>query len=676
MVDEREALEYYNQIRVKGAAAIRQLSSFAESRGAMMEMDGTTVPRSRLLNELADELERKAFTIAVVGEFSRGKSTLLNALLKRPDLLPTSIMPSTAAITVLHYSEQEHATVTYNDGTVKKNVPLAELSHYVVGSGLDGKDVSTRAARKMRSLKSEQDAESLSFAEMGNDVRKQLEASHAASQVKQVDVYCNSPFLQGGICVVDTPGIGSVNPEHGEATRAFIHRADAVIFLINTDPVISASECNFLAFLQDYVSNFVFAITKIDRYSDAERDQSIAYTTQTIREYAEIDEPRVFPASAKIYLEGLAEKDERKMEESGFPEFIEGLDVYLIRERGKLLLQNAVRSVKPHFEDLKKVVQMEMQSLDLNTEELQQKLHNMRPVVNEAQQVQKAIVEMIDREIGEVGGLIHDGVDWLRCTIGLKKAVFDEIDLYDWQELQRSNEKLPIFVRQAMNESLKSVLGRVVMQLTNFRREIIEWCIEMMDKMDQELPFDLARYRETMEWEFTFEFDSAAFLDNLKKVGTVAIGSTIALTLAGIVLFGGVGAVALVGGLLAGTGMTGILKERTRKQLKHELSEPLDQLGQRMMSELEQEIIQNLTDFRRDITLAMGSAITGVSEMIQQIESVIHSSEFNAHERKETLERQMQMLDDINDDLFETRFWAGYARGQGAGAKREAVAHT
>ncbi len=663
VVDEREALEYYNQIRAKGAGAIRDLAAFAEARGAMVEVEGESVPRARLLGELADELEHKAFTIAVVGEFSRGKSTLLNALLGRPNLLPTAIMPSTAAITVLHYGEREYARVEYRDGVVRENVPLSDLSHFVVGSGLDGKDASTRAARHIRGLKSERDLEGFSFEQMGKEVAKQLAASTATSQVRRVDVYCNSPFLEGGICVVDTPGIGSVNPEHGEATRAFIHKADAVIFLINTDPVISATECNFLTFLQDYVSNFVFAITKIDRYSDMEREQSIAYTTQTIRDYAGIAEPRIYPVSAKLYLEGLQSHDRALMDASGFPAFIEGLDTYLIRERGKLLLQNAVRAVKPHFEDLKKAVQMELQSVHLSAEELEHKLKETRPALEEAQQVQKAIVEMIDKEIANVGALLHEGVDWLRCTVGLRTMVFVEIDRYDWQELQHANEQLPIFVRQVMSELLSNTLNRAVRRLTDFRQEVIDWCIEMMNKLDQDLPFDLSQYRDSMEWEFTFDFDSVAFLDNLKKVGTIAIGSTLALTLASVFLFGGIGAVVMVGGLLAGTGVTGILKDRIRKQLKEELADPLEKLGQRMLDDLQREIVQNLTDFRRDVTHALSGAISNVSETVQQLENALHNSEFNTAERKQQLDEQLQLLNDINNALFETRFWAGYARG-------------
>ncbi len=82
---------------------------------------------------LADDLERieatlerldRRFTLAVVGEFSSGKSYLLNALLgkvrrendKISGLLKVDINPSTATITELEYAAEESAVARYPSG--------------------------------------------------------------------------------------------------------------------------------------------------------------------------------------------------------------------------------------------------------------------------------------------------------------------------------------------------------------------------------------------------------------------------------------------------------------------------------------------------------------------------------------------------------------------------------
>ena len=83
-------------------------------------------------------LERGKFVLAVVGEFSSGKSFLLNALLGKfryedrsarrervADLLTTDINPTTATITELEYGASDEATAVYDDGRTRAHCPLA-----------------------------------------------------------------------------------------------------------------------------------------------------------------------------------------------------------------------------------------------------------------------------------------------------------------------------------------------------------------------------------------------------------------------------------------------------------------------------------------------------------------------------------------------------------------------
>ena len=177
-------------------------------------------------------------------------------------------------------------------------------------------------------------------------------------------------FLRDGVCLVDTPGIGSVNPEHGEATRAFIDKADAVLFLVNTDPVISQTECNFLAFLRDYVSRFLFVVTKTDRFSPRERQQSLAYTARTIELHAGLARPRIYPVSAKLALLGRAEPDEMKYVASGFPDFLNGLHRFLIEARGQEFLNKHVRLAMAEVQQLTNATLVELQGLRMTLQEL------------------------------------------------------------------------------------------------------------------------------------------------------------------------------------------------------------------------------------------------------------------------------------------------------------------
>ena len=70
------------------------------------------------LENIAAKISDEKFNLVVVGQFKRGKSTLINALVGE-NILPTSVVPLTSIVTVLHYGTQEKITVTFADGCTK-----------------------------------------------------------------------------------------------------------------------------------------------------------------------------------------------------------------------------------------------------------------------------------------------------------------------------------------------------------------------------------------------------------------------------------------------------------------------------------------------------------------------------------------------------------------------------
>nr|MDQ6933570.1 dynamin family protein [Candidatus Eremiobacteraeota bacterium] len=146
-------------------------------------------------------LGRENFVLAVVGEFSSGKSFLLNALLGKIrletvgsteriiGLLATDINPSTATITELRYGAEERANALYADGR-QERIPLDQLSRFIAVGDEEGK-----------------------LHDVINDERL---------APARVVVYVDSPFLQRGFAVADTPGLASINPAHRRATLSFL----------------------------------------------------------------------------------------------------------------------------------------------------------------------------------------------------------------------------------------------------------------------------------------------------------------------------------------------------------------------------------------------------------------------------------------------------------------------
>ncbi|MBI3945525.1 MAG: dynamin family protein [Armatimonadetes bacterium] len=644
-----DVLQNHQQIQERAAGAIRRLAEIAAARGSRTTIKDQVIARSDLLRASAERLLRNQFTLAVVGEFSRGKSSLINALLQAPELLPTSIKPSTAAITVLQYAPEPRASVTLKDGTLRENVPLTSLRDYCTAPGLDGSSLRAQISGTIARLRQQNRVDDLSYEE----VERQGQEGALRSSAQVVNVWYPAPLLADGIVLVDTPGIGSVNPEHGEATRAFIHRADAVVFLINTDPVISASECHFLTFLQDYVSRFLFVITKIDRFEEAERRESIEYTRDVIREFSGMADPPLFPLSARRYLEARAAGDERALRESGLPQFLQALQLFLIRERGHSFIREHVTGALTHLSDLRSAVEMELQGMRLSRGDLERRLEATQPGVRMARAARNRILARLSDELAGVPELVGGEADilWIRLSATIRQATEEEIDRYGWDQLRQASELIPIFVRDTLSQALNDRLGQVAGRLGSIRRQVIAECRQVMDTMASKLEFQIESLRPPRELELHLDFDAGTFIGDLKKVGTITVGSTLALSIGTAFLFGGIGAVVMVGGLLAGTSITSMFKNRVRNELRQALADPLSTLMDSVRGNLTEEVRRHLGEFRDDVDQALTGTISNVDETLNQLRAQVGQEGAHSGEQEQALQRQRAELAELDREL-------------------------
>ena len=258
-----------------------------------------------LLAATRERLERR-FTLAVVGEFSSGKSYLLNALLgkvrydaqsKIAGLLATDINPSTATITELEYGTPETALARYPSGRTER-VPLDNLSRFVA-VGHEG-------------------AGALHDATLDEDAAPSF-----------VVVSVDSPFLKSGFTIADTPGLASLNPAHRRATLAYLPRADAVLYLIDTQQPFTDGDAAFLGLIGEHVSTIFIVQTKIDLWRMPEGDGTAweaarARITERAARYA--PDAEVYSVSARDYAAGTLDGNAALAESSGFPALLAGLE--------------------------------------------------------------------------------------------------------------------------------------------------------------------------------------------------------------------------------------------------------------------------------------------------------------------------------------------------------------
>jgi GTP-binding protein EngB required for normal cell division len=190
--------------------------------------------------ELSERVSEGRFYVACVGEFKRGKSTLLNALVGQP-VLPAGIVPVTAVPTVLRYGSEPGARVRLR-GTEWRPIGIADLEQYV---------------------SEERNPEN-------------------AKGVEAAEVFVPSSLLAGGMSLVDTPGIGSVFTANTKATEAFVPHIDAAIAVIGVDPPLSGDELVLLERVAKQAPNVIVVMNKSDRHNDSERAQAVGFAKRVL----------------------------------------------------------------------------------------------------------------------------------------------------------------------------------------------------------------------------------------------------------------------------------------------------------------------------------------------------------------------------------------------------------
>jgi hypothetical protein len=106
------------------------------------------------------------------------------------------------------------------------------------------------------------------------------------------------------MCLVDTPGLGSVFAGDTESTRAFLPHVDAALAVLGSDPPISGDELDLVREISGHCPHILFVLNKSDRSTDTEREQARKFTLRVLSERLGLEEPRVFELSATERLAG------------------------------------------------------------------------------------------------------------------------------------------------------------------------------------------------------------------------------------------------------------------------------------------------------------------------------------------------------------------------------------
>ena len=319
---------------VDGASKLLRLASLGEELGAHSIADDG--------NALAARVAEGRFYLACIGQFKRGKSTLINALIGGP-VLPVGFIPVTAVPTMIRYGAHPRARVQARDGTWR-DVAVSDLQQYV---------------------SEEYNPEN-------------------AKGVAGVEVFVPSALLSTGMCFVDTPGLGSVFTSNTAATHAVIPHIDAALVVVGADPPLAGEELALVETVGKEVQNLILVLNKADRTTDAEREAATAFTIKVLEKRLKRPVGPVFEVSA-------AERMEDRGPERDWAKLLAALHE-LIQGSGRQLIKEACdRGVQRLNEQLLAIIAEEREALERPLEESEQRIAAMKQTIAEAERSMREV---------------------------------------------------------------------------------------------------------------------------------------------------------------------------------------------------------------------------------------------------------------------------------------------
>jgi signal recognition particle receptor subunit beta len=254
-----------------------------------------------LLDAAWRQLEERTCRIAVIGQIKAGKSTFINALAKRPGLLPTDINPWTVVVTALHFraspTPPEHAAVFHlfsvdewrelADGGGGR---LRELTERLVpGFQSDLLRAQLEVMRKRaESRLGPKFAELLGqchryqtvtpqiltdYVSAGEETTWPAKRRHYSDITRSADLYFNDSPFAFPITLIDTPGTNDPFLVRDEITRRSLENPDVYVFVVSALQPLSAADIAMLRLLNGlHKDRIVVFINRADQLPDPDRD--------------------------------------------------------------------------------------------------------------------------------------------------------------------------------------------------------------------------------------------------------------------------------------------------------------------------------------------------------------------------------------------------------------------
>ncbi|MBW4672432.1 MAG: dynamin family protein [Cyanomargarita calcarea GSE-NOS-MK-12-04C] len=391
----------------------------------------------------SNNLKSGVFRLLVLGDMKRGKSTLLNALLGE-NLLPSDVNPCTALLTVLRYGAQKTVTVHFNDGKSPQQLDFQTFKYKYTIDPAEAK-------------------------------RLEQEKKPAFPDVSHAVVEYPLALLEKGIEIVDSPGLNDTEARN-ELSLGYVNNCHAILFVMRASQPCTLGERRYL---ENYIKGrgltVFFLINAWDQVKesliDPDDTEELKSAEDRLRqvfqanlaEYCYVDgqnvyEERVFEVSSIQALRRRLKNSEASLDGTGFPQFMNALNIFLTRERAIAELRQVRTLARGVCNNTHEAIERRIPLLDQDVNELKQRIESVEPEFSKLTGICKQFQEEIRNTRDSESKAIADSFRTYVLNLG---NTF-ETDFLRYQPELNLLDFLSSGKREAFNQALQKAFEQYI----------------------------------------------------------------------------------------------------------------------------------------------------------------------------------------------------------------------
>lgn len=308
--------------------------------------------------EKTKEKTGENFFVLVMGIFSSGKSSMINALIGE-ELLPTGFMPETGVLGEMHYSTEKKVTLYPKKGEWEGgDAPFTLVNP------------SSEEIAKYGSIDNEK----------GMNCKAE-DSDKIRSKFEKMVIHWPLEILKDGVVLVDSPGIS--DPYSNDyITRGYLPTADAIIYLMNSQHAYQKEDMNQLNEINGLgLRNIIFGYSFYDivsQQSQAKVEQFRRVMIGHAMKHGDLGEESVHFLSSMDGLRAKMQHDQKLLVQSGYDGLEKFLTRYLVENKGRDQIRVMSNAIAVYAAAMQKEAQTRNRAAEVDSDELKRRIVNAR----------------------------------------------------------------------------------------------------------------------------------------------------------------------------------------------------------------------------------------------------------------------------------------------------------